>query len=154
MMRAWCTAAVLGVATLCSASCRKAAAEPSKAEAPEPADVDYSASLFIGGLDRLFIQKVGPGECVHIVLTGPGETSPDFAIETPGYFEFSDAWLSDCEHGRVEAIGGRGRVSWAAEEELCTIDVDLTLRFGGARTVRVERQQLSVENSSCPQAGA
>lgn len=153
MKRAGRIATLLGLAAFCSSSCRRAAPLPPEVEAPE-SDVGYSASLFIGGLDRLFIEKVGPGECVHIVLTGPGEASPEFAIETPGYFEFSDAWLSDCEHERTEAIGGRGRVSWADEEELCEVDVDLTLRFGPARTVHVERRQLDVENSSCRHAGA
>lgn len=149
MKRAGRIATLLGVAALSSASCRTAAALAPEVQPPEPAAA-YNASLLIGGLDRLFIEKVGPGECVHIVLTGPGEASPEFAIETPGYFEFSDAWLSDCENGRTEAIGGHGHVSWADEEELCEVEVDLTLRFGPARTVHVERRQLDVENSSCP----
>lgn len=160
MARTLIVLALIAAATGCSRKASTPAPKSVPAQAPEPDDAqpsdnaDYGASLRIGGLDRLFIQKVAPNECVHVVFTGPGDPPAGFDIVTPGYFAFSDAWLSDCEHARVEAIGGEGTASWSTDDELCSVDIDITLHFEGKRDVHVQAERLDVENSSCRYAGA
>ncbi|MBW2522953.1 MAG: hypothetical protein JRI23_02195 [Deltaproteobacteria bacterium] len=106
---------------------------------------EYSAHLWLGGLDHLIIMKADPVRdiCVRLYADWPMEHMPGFVFTMPDGWGVSRASVSnrasDCADWDtqptgevVEATGGSGSIAWSVPQGMyypCELDIDADLAF-------------------------
>jgi len=134
----------------CSRGTRYVCCEPAS---PEPAaGTSYSADLYIGGYNRLTINKTGT-HCAGLLFLQPG-LQPDEAgqwrIDTPDHWVATSANSGSCEDAgaREYAIAALGSMVFRASGVGCVVDLHATLYFaqatGPVTTVRMDVDGLLV----------
>jgi len=106
-------------------------------EAPTPSaeQATYMASLFIGDIGRIHIDKVATPDCSRLTLRqhNPSDPAPPgFALETPAGWEIEEGLRAPCSSSmtRPRAIGAIGGLSLHMLGDACVADVHLVLFFG------------------------
>jgi len=104
--------------------------------APSAEEATYTASLLIGAIDRIRIDKMTT-DCSALTLrqATPGTpVQPGFRLETPAGWEMQQATRLPCISSAIgpSAIGAIGKLSLRVLGNTCVVDVHLALFFGDA----------------------
>ncbi|MEQ9319264.1 MAG: hypothetical protein RIF41_08890 [Polyangiaceae bacterium] len=143
------------------------AAPTAAASPPAPIDdtvarpkvrADYAAHYFMGGIDRLFVEKIGPTGCYRLVLMNPialGGQREVVVDAKPGDRSMAvNAIQRPCEGPGPASVATRasGRVTIGD----CAIDVDVVLTFddGHPRTEAMQAKGVPTAGLCAPRSAA
>jgi len=124
--------------------------------APEPpSSASYTASIHIGGIDRLIVVKSG-SDCASLTFVdAPLSPTSRFRIETTARWSANLGTFGACVDGgaRQTASGGVGSFAWRPSGTGCVADLHATM-FAFTATGEMRTARLDVDGLAVPEMSA
>jgi len=120
---------------------------------PSAESASYETSVYIGGYDRVRLQKTGAVNCSTLVLVAPKLAGRDFPVELPTQWTLEQITRARCISSATQpsAIGAIGKFSFRVSGDACVVDAHLTAFFprvdGGVDAERFDAEGVPVNLS-------